>query len=234
MAYAIYETTDRLVVSAKQTQAAANAAVTTLGAGYATIEVDDGNSGHELPANFAPGFMYVTTGGVLTANPISGATLIKAWRDQIGNHARIFDLGIRREWAEGQSIWGTDGAIDAAETNLDRWINTMDWGRGWCGYVWRSVSLYEAIAVPTEAQTNTIKDLIEKLAAELPSVEHVEFWYHNHTAAWLGYRHQVWTTSALAGGAARIDAGAIPNNAVWNSNYIAQYHNALRYHVGAV
>jgi hypothetical protein len=73
MAYAIYETTDRLVVSARQAQTAANAAVTALGAGHATIEVDDGNRGHELPANFAPGFMYVTTGGVLVADPISGA-----------------------------------------------------------------------------------------------------------------------------------------------------------------
>ena len=73
MAYVIYETADRLVVIARQTQTAANAAVTALGAGHATIEVDDGNSGHELPANFAPGFMYVTVRGVLVAEPISGA-----------------------------------------------------------------------------------------------------------------------------------------------------------------
>ena len=73
MAYAIYETADRLVVIARLTQTAANAAVTALGAGHATIEVDDGKSGHELPANFAPGFMYVTVRGVLVAEPISGA-----------------------------------------------------------------------------------------------------------------------------------------------------------------
>ena len=73
MAYAIYETTDRLVVSVRQTRTAATAAVTALGAGYATIEVDDENGGNELPSNFAPGFMYVTTGGVLTTDPISGA-----------------------------------------------------------------------------------------------------------------------------------------------------------------
>ena len=180
------------------------------------------------------GWRYVDTKWTDAPPPPTSTNLIKAWRDQIGSHARIFDLGIRREWAEGQIVWGIDGAIDATETNLDRWINTMDWGRGWCGYVWRSVSLYEAIASPTETQTDNTEELIKKLAEELPSVEHVEFWYHNHTPAWLGYRHQVWTTNATAGGGARIDSGTTPNNAEWNSNYIAHYHNALRHHVGAV
>ena len=74
MAWAIFKTAGRLVVSARQTRAAATAAVVILGADYATVEVDDGNRGHDLPANFAPGFVYVTAGGALVADPISGAS----------------------------------------------------------------------------------------------------------------------------------------------------------------
>ena len=71
MAWVRFTATTRLVVAGHQTEALSRAAIVT---GQSVIEVDDSAGGNALPADFAPGFQYVTALGVVVSDPISGAT----------------------------------------------------------------------------------------------------------------------------------------------------------------
>ena len=120
MAWVAFVSSGRLVVSARQTQAAANTAVTALGAGHATIEVDDGNSGHELPADFSPGFQYVTAGGVVSFDS-PGTTDEDVQRETLLMHDEW------QEWANGVDAISHQIA-PANATKVHQWYYWMHYG----------------------------------------------------------------------------------------------------------